>query len=108
MSSEFVSVCNQGRKVLLDLFNKYGEKAILSSSEDVINHIKGLEEDTRRCFVQYLVREKLEKRINGKPMMLALYKLITKEFPLDVLRYVKLLEFERKLEVGEQEKERDR
>ena len=107
MSSEFVSVCNQGRKVLLDLFDKFGEKAILSGSENVRDYIKGLEEDTRRCFVQYLVREQLEKRIKGKPMMSALYKIITKEFPLDVLRYVKLLEFERKLEVGEQERERD-
>ena len=107
MSNNYESVCNQGRIVLLDLFNKYGEKAIVSQNQEVVDYVKNLDEDTRRCLVQYLVREKLEKRINGKPMLSALYKTVAKEFPIDILRYVKMLEFEYKLDVGEQERERD-
>ena len=53
------------------------------------------------------MKEKLEKTMAGKPMVAALYEVVRKEFPVDVLRYVKLLQFEYMLDHGTSKKDED-
>lgn len=102
-----MSVCNRGRKVLIDLYYEFSEKEITDKDQKIVEKLKELDLETRRCLIQYLIREKLEKTMAGKPMVAALYEVVRKEFPVDVLRYVKLLQFEYMLDHGTSKKDED-
>lgn len=101
-----MEIMNTGRRIMLDIFYKNGEKKMLLNTDDCIGkYLDTLTPEEVTCVIRYTCNQ----YFTGKAQSLckSVFEVVKKKYPQEILQYIRLIKMVKKLDNEERDEDED-